>query len=125
MSTTCGVCGGTASFNKDDKPLCETCYQMRIPSWSRLPSDRLEGSGPDPDEPAQGSQTWLLYDIGKRLVIGLLVTIMFSVVAFLAALEAEWADVAVSAPIALLFGLFTRKQWRRWRAARGKSEEAD
>ncbi len=55
----------------------------------------------------------------------LLATIIFAVVAFRAAIDAEWADVAVSAPILLLAVVFTRKQWRRWRVATGKSDDAD
>jgi hypothetical protein len=125
MSTICSICGDTARFMREDKLLCEICYQARVPSWSRSASDLLEGSDPDPDEPAQGSRTWLLYGIGKRLVISILATIMFSVVTFRAALDAEWGDVAVGAPVLLLVGVLTRKQWRHWRAATGKGEELD
>jgi len=47
MTATCASCGSPATYGRNDRPLCESCYEMNVPSWSRRDSDRLDAASVD------------------------------------------------------------------------------
>lgn len=127
MTTICAICGSTALCKRDQQLLCEDHYRSRVPSWGRRATDRIDGHSNEPSELdrrdlAQTMRAWQLLRAAKPLGFGLLFTIMFSVVAVLAALSSEWGDFAISAPIALVLALGSLRLWRRFKAPPGRGK---
>ncbi len=117
----CESCGQSARYWRDDRLLCEACYEAFVPSWARRPADGLDGANVAGTDGAAGDLARVkrigqLGRVGRRWVLSMCFAVMFSVATVQSALSSEWGDALITAPLALVLTVLSLRWRRRMRA---------